>query len=135
MKGVVSKQGKQILSLQKKLADQAARSMADHLVINGILSDNKDADELESIALFSGFLEDQLEIECERSEILCAYRLGHFVEGKHRPMVIKMVPELQKKIFNNTTKLGNKQNEQGRAFSVNPLLRIFWLNREERTDK
>lgn len=122
VKGVVSKQGKQIQALQNKLADQTARAMADHIVINGILADAREADELESIALFSGFLEEQMEIECNREEVLTAYRLGHYVEGKHRPMVLKLDARLQREIFANTTKLGGKQNEEGRSFSVNPLL-------------
>lgn len=122
VKGVVSKQGKQIHVLQSKLADQIARSMSDHIVINGILNDSKDNDETDLIALFSGFLEEQLELEFVREEVLGAYRLGHYIEGKQRPVVVKIEPALNRKIFSNTVKLGDKQNQEGRPFSVNPLL-------------
>lgn len=122
VKGMVSKQGKQIQKLQGKLADQTARAMSDHVVISGILGDTKEADVTECVALFSGFMEEQLESNLEREEIIHAYRLGRFVEGKHWPLVVRVTNALQQRIFNNTSKLAEKQNSSGRFFSVNPLL-------------
>lgn len=122
VKGVVSKQGKQIASLQNRLADQVARSMENHLIISGILNDSRDADDIECIALFVNFAEEQLEIECEREEISAAYRYGLYDEKRARPMVIKVTEELKRKIFRNTPKLGSKTNANDRPFSVNPML-------------
>lgn len=122
VKGVITKQRKQIASLQNKLADQTARLMSDHIVIGGILGDSASSGEDECKALAALFLEQQMDIDIEAEEIVAGYRMGRFQENKNRPIVIKVLPQLQRQIFSNTTKLADKLNSKGKPFSVNPLL-------------
>lgn len=126
VKGVISKQSKQIATLQKKLADQTARSMADCIVIGGLLGDSKEAEDRDAEIMAAAFLEEELEIpldvEGTDCKILSSYRLGRFTQNKHRPVVIKVSSALYQKVFSSTTKLSDKYNAQGRPYSVNPLL-------------
>lgn len=124
IKGVVHKQGKQIKTLQTRLADQTARSMSENIVLGGILGDNSTADDIESRALALGFLMETMGLDTEVVEngLKSGSRMGTFSQKKHRPILIKVDPQLSKSIFGRTANLAGKQNEQGKAFSVNQQL-------------
>lgn len=123
VKGLVHKQSKQISTLQSKLADQVARSMENNVTIAGILGDKPKVDTDELKAQVTNFLEESMEVDLEDdSEISQVRRLGAYVKDKHRPIVVTVTQQLQKKIFENTTKLKNKFNALDQPFSVNRQL-------------
>lgn len=123
VKGVVTKQGKQIEALQYKQADQTARSMANNIAINGILGDTEKADLTENKVHVLTFLEEKLKLNIDDDEdVITAQRFGPFQEGKHRPIVIKVTEKLAKRIFANTSKLSKIRNDENKPYSVNPQL-------------
>lgn len=122
VKGVVSKQGKQIEILQHKQAEQTARSMANNVTISGILGDTEKADQMECKAHALNFLDDVMKLDVEDEQVLSAQRFGLFVMDRHRPLVIKVTDKLYQKIFANTNKLSKITNQEDRPYSVNPQL-------------
>lgn len=119
VKGILHKQSKQISALQGKQAHQTARSMADNFIINGLLGDFAEADGGDARGLVEDFLHDTLEIEYEEDQLLVVHWMGQFVRDRHHSIIIKVKPDLKKKILDNTSKLAKKTNSRGHPFSVN----------------
>lgn len=122
VKGILYKQSKQITAIQGKQVDQTARSMADNIIINGLIGDYQEADNTDALSLVSTFLEECLELTFNPEDILVAHWMGQYVKDKDRSIIIKVRAILKKKILDNTSKLAKKTNEKGKLYSVNVQL-------------
>lgn len=122
VKGVLHKQSKQIAALQGKQAHQTARSMAENITVGGIVGDSKEANNSDARMLVLAFLEEELEIEVDPTEVFVTHWMGQYVKDRHRSVIMKVTPHLKTKILDNTYKLAKKKNSLNKPFSVNVQL-------------
>ena len=137
LKGYIQVQEKAINSNQKKITDLTSRSMANNVVITGLLKDSKDENCKEKVLTF---LRTQLNMTISDSDVVVAHRMGKQQQGEggtqSRPMVVRCSLELRRTIFNHTSRLKNITNDNNQPFYVKPQLPEPLLSeKKEREDK
>ena len=137
IKGLLVKNSKQLQSLNEKVAMQTARSKEKNITITNLLGDIKGEVCKDSVV---SFLRSQVEIDADHEEILVAHRIGKLDKSKRsteeqgRVMLMRLQPELKKRIFENIKNLKDKKNDQNKPFYINKQLPEMFIeqNRENR---
>ena len=120
LNGTAQTQDTQLWSITHKLVDITKRSMSNNVIISGILGEAKDED---CQAKVVKFLKETMEMEIDDDkQVEVAHRLGEWIIGWVRPIVVRCHPHLRKQIFQHTKKLKDKKNEEGQAYYVDPQL-------------
>lgn len=122
VKGLLYKQSKQISAIQGRQTNQMARSMSDNIIVSGLIGDYQEAVNTDALSLISTFLEESLELTFNREDIMVVHWMGQYVKDRDRSIILKVCPNLRKKILDNTSKLAKKLNEKGKPYSVNVQL-------------
>ena len=134
IKGLLQVQDKQISGNKEKIVDLTACSMANNVVISGLLETEKE----ECKQLVLEFLREQMKMEVEDSEVLVAHRLGckAAAGSKPRQMVVRCVHSLRECIFNSTKNLKDVKNAKGDYYYVDKQLpEPLFTQRRERNLK
>ena len=121
LKGIVTVQQKQIKELQGKVTDLRMRSMANNIIVEGIL-EQQDEEEETWFAQISDFFKNMLEMPFEKEEIEKVHRLGEKKDGRLRPMIVKCSDTLRGKIFQYTKNLKGKTNSLKEKFYIDQQL-------------
>ena len=120
LKGISQVHDKTISNNQKKFVDLTTRSMANNVVITGLLGDTKEEDPRSKVL---AFIREKLKIAIDDSDVIVAHRMGSTRDPKKegakvRPMVVRCSHALRSKIFGFTKNLKDVQNEKGESYYV-----------------
>ena len=134
LKGIVQVQDTMLKECKDKITDLTARSMANNIVITGIMGDKEEGGDCKPAVLT--FLKDKMLMNIEDDEIKVAHRVGKFGGTKPRPIVVRCVYKLKERLFSYTKNLKGKTNSQGDYYNIRqqlpePLLSEK-IDREER---
>ena len=132
-------QDKTIATTKQKVIDLTARSMSRNVIITGLLGDkdehldkNADSGQKEDCKQeVLSFLHEKVMMEVEDAEIEVAHRMGKMIRNKSRPMVVRCAQSLRDRIFNFTSNLKDKQNEQGDSMLESNFLNPWLLKKEK----
>lgn len=123
VKGLIQRHARQIETIDHKLVDITARSMAMNMVISGII----EAKDENCKYQVKKFLKEEMDLDldmCPEFKIKVAHRLGSKTVLKQkrkgsRPMVVKVNQSLKDAMLENTARLDGRTNLQGDEYYVN----------------
>ena len=115
LKGVIQKQGRQILLLTDKVIDLTARSMSNNITISGLEGDQRG--ELCKTSVLN-FLKEKMKMQVNEDEIEKAYRLGPKQGKRPRLMVIRCTTSLRGRIFDYVKHLNGVKNSLSEYYYV-----------------
>ena len=118
MKGVIQRQERQIEQLTRKVDDLTACQMASNITISGVLEEEEEICNM----VVKRFLEENLEIEVQKEEIVMAHCIGVMdrdKEKRNRLMVVQCMPGLKDRVLANKNKLKGKENVKGKPYYIN----------------
>ena len=117
LKGTVQVHEKQLTSNAAKITDLTFCSMANNVLITGLIGNTKEENCKEKVYTF---FTQQLKMDLQQDDIIVAHRLGKKVPGKLRQMVVCCTHQLRKNIFANTKNLKDITNANGDYYNVKP---------------
>ena len=117
MKAVIQRQDRQITNLRAEVTDSKAKLMANNIVIIGVEGDDPE-ETCESTAI--AFLREKMKMHLLDTEVISTHKQGATKLGKRpRPLVVKCVPSLRKRIFAYTKNLSCLRNSNNEFYYVN----------------
>ena len=121
LKGFSQVQDASLKECKSKIIDLTARSMANNVVIYGLMEDRSDEKDCRTRVL--EFLRSKVNMEVQDTEIEVAHRLGGPTKNdKPRPIVVRCAYSLRSRIFNYTRNLKDVTNSQGDYYSIKSQL-------------
>ena len=133
IKGLLVKQSAKLASLNEKVAMLTARSKEKNITITNLLGDIKGESCIDTVV---DFFRAELEIDVMNEEILVAHRVGKPEMDKEkakkssRVMLVRVVPELKKRIFENVSNLKNKKNKRDQLYYINKQLPDMFIEQK-----
>ena len=119
LKGLMQVQDRDIYEVKNKTVDLTARSMANNVIITGITGDQEAENCREKVW---SLMNNIMQMEVDKQEILVAHRIGKKGGPKPRAMVVRCADPLRQRIFKFTANLKGKTNSNGDPYYVSPQL-------------
>ena len=137
LKGATQVHDRKLNSMDNKITDLTARSMANNIIVQGITGDPGPDVKEDCKAKAINFLRNIMNMELQEQEVLMAHRLGYGKKGiLNRNMVIKCQPALRDRIFGFTKNLKDIKNEKGDYYRVfSQLPEPLATQRQQRRDR
>lgn len=107
MQGMIQKFSQQGAATSAKITDLTKRGMEQNLLIHGVDETEGREDYRQSVI---DFLQREMDLKVEHSDVWKAHRLGFKREAHVRPMVIKVAYHVKDQIMENLSKLKGKKN-------------------------
>ena len=121
IKGLLQVNDNNVSSLSKKVIDLTARSMANNIIITGIMGDSEQEQDCKAKVL--DFMRTHLKIEdLQDHEVEVAHRSKGKIGPKPRVMIVRCQHSLRDRIFNFTKNLKSATNSQGDPYFVSKQL-------------
>ena len=118
LKGIVQRYGKQLCTLNDRIASLTARSMENNLTVHGIVEEKKE----DCKQKFVDFLKKEVEIDVSLDEVIVAHRAGKSVKGRNRTIIARCIPALKERVMKNKHILKEKTGDKGQIFYINRQL-------------
>ena len=122
VKGVIQVHDKSLASAKDKIVDLTARSMANNVTISGLTGDNDEENPKQKVLTF---MRDLMKMTLDDAEVLVAHRMGkksNQATNKPRLMVVRCAQSLKDRIFQYTSNLKGKTNDQKDYYFVKSQL-------------
>ena len=131
VKNILQRHGKQLESMNSKIAMLSAKSMENNVTISNLEGDTEKESVKQSVV---EFFKKQLEIDAEEEEIYTAYRVGKLFKEKKRPRIVvaRLKYRLKERIFDNIKNLKGKTNPGGAKYYINKQLPEQHIERNKR---
>ena len=120
LKRIVCRHSVRLDQLNENVVNLTACSMQKNMTISSLIGDQQKDENCKKMV--TDFCRDIMKIPVEMKEIFIAHKIGKFVPGQERLMVVRCQPELKQRILQNVRALRGVKNQKGNLYYVNKQL-------------